>query len=513
MISDTTTCYLDGLNANIITVEAEILRGISAFYIVGLASASIQESKERIRVALNSAGYSMPMGRIVINLVPANVHKIGTHFDLPIAISLLSVMGKVKSDVVSKFAFLGELSLDGSLRPVDGCIAMICALKEKNITNVILPKQNAKEASIIDGMNIYPAVNLMHVVKMLRGETEMSEYKENCGHQKYGKYSEYKEYGDYADIIGNASLKRFLTIAAAGRHSVLLIGSPGVGKTMALTRFPSIFPELTKEEQIECMKIANISDKNNEFKLIKYPPMRSPHYSITQSGLIGGGVPPKPGEITRSHNGILYLDELTEFSRKYIDLLRTPIEQKKITLSRGTKSWTYPADFQLVCSMNPCPCGNHGNISKECTCSASEIRRYLNRISRPFLDRIDIRWEMTTGIFNENNSDKKIINSSIMKDKVCNARKIQKSRYSGKEYRYNSEIPDSVSYRDIGISDKEHKLLVKISEKYGFSVRGMRKSALIARTIADIENMHSVSEEHILEAVQYRIAARKYWRD
>lgn len=392
MFSKVQTCHLDGLTGSLVDVEAENLNGFSAFHIVGLAGPSIQESKERIRAALSSLSLSMPLGRIVVNLLPSERHKSGAYWDLPILVALLGCMGLISQRRLNDTAFWGALSLNGKIRGVRGSLAMASALLQAGVHRFVLPAENVSECRLLEGVELIPVRDVEELFRYLRGVESIKTVYGDGRHDgaKRGSFSA----GDYADIKGQATLKRILEIAAAGKHSLLLIGPPGAGKTMAVRRFPGILPPLTQKERQEATQIASACGLLQEEQIVSDPPFRMPHYTVTKAGLIGGGRPLQPGEITLAHHGVLFLDELLEFPRALLELLRTPMENGTILLSKGGRFDEFPCAFQLIACANPCPCGNAGNALKRCSCSETAILRYRSKLSHPFADRIDLFWEL-----------------------------------------------------------------------------------------------------------------------
>ncbi len=514
MLSKTVTGNLDGVEGKIIHVEAEILNGFSAFYIVGLPSTSILESKERIRSALHAVDIAMPLGRIIVNLYPASDRKVGSHYDLPILVAMLGAMKLVSLDRLTKFAYLGELSLDGKIRRVTGALSLALKLKEEGYDKILLPKDNLQECSVVNGASFYPCIDLAEVIKFLQGQDNIKAYKGKSHRSQHGRLISPL---DYSDIVMQSKLKRLMTIAAAGRHSLLLIGPPGVGKTMSIQRLPTILPALNEKRQLECSSIYSTINEVEDDPLIIYPPFRSPHYSASKVALMGGGVPVKPGEITLAHNGTLFLDELLQFPSRNLELLRIPMETRKFSINRSGKKWRLPANFQLVASTNPCPCGNHGDPEKECRCTAFDINRYLNRLSRPLLDRLDLIMEIKRPYKKDEKavfySERETTGSSdFMYEQVVAARLRQRERYAGKAYQTNGEIPDVLALDKLDIDREGMKTLQELVQHYQLSLRTHRKLALVARTIADLEASDTVNQEHMLEAFQYIKIRFKYWK-
>lgn len=507
MYSKTNTCTLIGLEGKEVEVESDITSGLPVFNIVGLPDSSIKESKDRIRVALINSGYKFPQGRITINLSPADLKKEGTQLDLPIAISLLSSMGVVES-FEEDLCFLGELSLDGRIVPIRGALAMIISMREKGYKKFIIAEENKEECAIIKDVDIYPFKNLNDLIDFLNKNKEQKPYKLSLG-----QVVEEPEYDlDFADIKGQESLKRALQIAAAGNHNVLMIGPPGSGKTFSAKHLPTILPDMDFDEKVEVTKIYSIMGLLESGKLVNKRPFRSPHHSASEAALIGGGHNlPKPGEISLAHNGVLFLDEFPEFSKKTIEALREPLENKEIIISRAQASLKYPSDFILISAMNPCPCGNYGNPLKECTCSHGEIRRYLNKISSPILDRIDIHIEIKPVKYEDLKDNATSKSSSQMKEEVERARAIQKERYKDEKVKTNANLNTRLMKKYIKLDKETEKIASMAFDKYNFSVRSFNKILKMSRTIADLDGKENIETKHVLEAVRYRALEEKYW--
>lgn len=507
MYSKTKTCTLIGLDGKEVEVESDITPGLPTFNIVGLPDSSIKESKDRIRVALINSGYRMPKGRITINLSPADLKKEGTQLDLPIAVSLLSSMGVISS-FDDDFCFLGELSLDGRILPVRGALAMVISMREKGYKKFIIAEDNKDECSIIKDVDIYPFVNLNLLIDFLNDNKTMKAYKISLKNSIEESTYEY----DFYDIKGQDSLKRALQISAAGNHNLLMIGLPGSGKTFSAKHLPTILPDMDFDEKVEVTKIYSIMGLLESGKLVNKRPFRAPHHSASQAALIGGGQNlPKPGEISLAHNGVLFLDEFPEFSKKTIEALREPLENREIIISRAQASLKYPSDFILIAAMNPCPCGYYGNPIKECTCSHGEIRRYLNKISSPILDRIDIHIEIKPVKYEDLKENIKSKTSSQMKAEVEKARQIQKDRYKNENVKTNSALNTRLMKKYIKLDKDTEKVASMAFNKYNFSVRSFNKILKMARTIADLEQKENIETKHILEAVRYRALDDKYW--
>lgn len=507
MYSKTNTTTLIGLDGKLVEVESDITSGLPSFTIVGLPDSSIKESRDRVRVALINSGYRFPAGRITINLSPADLKKEGTQLDLPIAISLLGSMGVINFDY-EEYIILGELSLDGRIVPIRGALAMVIAMRELGFTKFIIPADNKDECAIISDIEIYPFDKLNDLVAFLNKEKKVKAYEIDLS-----KITEEKTYDyDFKDLKGQESLKRALQIAAAGNHNVLMIGAPGSGKTFSAKHLPTILPDMSFDEKVEVTKIYSIMGLLDSGHLVNERPFRAPHHTSSEVALIGGGHSiPRPGEITLAHKGVLLLDEFPEYRKNVIEALREPLENKEINVARSQASVKYPADFILIAAMNPCPCGNYGNPLKECTCSFNEIRRYLNKISSPILDRIDIHIEIKPVKYEDLKDDTKSKSSAELKSEVVRARLIQEERYKNEKISTNSELNTNQMKKYIKLSEDVEKIAKMAFNKYNFSVRSFNKIIKMSRTIADLEGSKEIESKHLLEAIRYRSLDDKYW--
>ncbi len=508
MISRVVTSAILGIDAIKVEVEVDISYGLPAFNIVGLPEASIKESKERVRAAIKNSGFEFPNDRITINLAPADLKKEGTSFDLPIALGILCSSRIIKDEALKGFLITGELSLDGNVKGVRGILSMAILAKREGIERIICPKENVKEASIVEGLRVYGVEHLLDIVHFFKGSKDLEEYR------REGSLFEFKrrdENLDFSDIRGLSHAKRAMEIVASGAHNILLIGPPGSGKTMLARRLPTILPPLTYEEAIETTRIHSVAGTlSSEIGLITERPFRAPHHTISDAGLIGGGHVPRPGEISLAHNGVLFLDEFPEFRRNVLDALRQPIEDGFVTVSRVTHSVTYPANFILVAAMNPCPCGYFGDRRRACTCSPSMIRRYRSRISGPLLDRIDIQIEVPPVGLSELSSASDEESSEKMRERVILARRMQEERFKGKRFNFNSRIPPRYIKRYCLMTPSAERFIEEACERFGFSPRSYHRILKVARTIADMEGKEIIQDHHIQEAIHYRAMDRKF---
>ena len=501
MLSKVKSISLIGLEGNLIEIQVDISNGIPEFEIVGLPDTSVKEAKKRIKTAIKNSKFEFPSRKILINLAPANIKKEGSCFDFPMAIGILIATGKIAkldNTKLEKTILIGELSLDGKLNRINGALAMCIEAKELGIEKVIIPKTNANEVAIIDDLDIIPVSTIEETIKYLTEEISIK--KAIC--KNINSEENYKI--DFSEVKGQEMAKRALEIVAAGGHNCLMIGSPGTGKTMLAKRLSTILPDLSLEEILEITKIHSIAGELKKDGLILTRPFRMPHHTAPIRSIIGGGRIPKPGEISLAHKGVLFFDELAEYSKTVLEALREPLEEKEVTINRLNGKYKFPCNFMFVASMNPCPCGYYGDNEKECKCTSYEIHRYLKKISGPLFDRIDIHIEIKRTKIEKLNSNQKAESSEKIKNRVNKARKIQKDRYNNYEFYTNSELPTKLIGEFCKLDDKSNELLQDVFKKLKLSVRGYEKILKVSRTIADLENEKNIKINHLAEAIQYR---------
>ncbi len=501
MLAKVITCAIVGLEGAIVETEVDISPGLPSFTIVGLPDTAVQEARERVRAAIRNSACTFPMKRIIVNLAPADLKKAGPAYDLPIALGILLSSEQVSADV-SQFLLLGELSLDGSLRHTKGVLPMVAVAHERGFSTVIVPEADAKEASLIEGAKIIPISSLAQLVSYLRGEIPVPEYKPE-------KIEEYRpptsSVTDLAYIKGQEHVKRALEVAAAGGHNVIMVGPPGSGKTLLARALPSILPPMTNEEALEVTKIYSVSGLlPPDTPLIRQRPFRSPHYTISSAGLVGGGHWPRPGEISLSHRGVLFLDELPEFGHSLLETLRQPLEDKVITISRAQGSVMFPANFMLVGAMNPCPCGYYGDPFRQCTCPPSLVSRYQKRISGPFIDRVDIFVEVPHIDYEKLADERLGEKSEKAQARVTTARSRQRQRFNGTKLACNAEMTPTEVREFCQTEESAQSLLKTAMKQLYLSARAFHRILKLARTIADLEGSDTIKAHHIAEAIQYR---------
>lgn len=508
MISTIKTAALRGIDGFTVNVETDISGGLPAFDIVGLPDAAVKESKERIRSAIKNSGIIMPAKRIVVNLAPADIKKEGTHFDLPIALGILAASQQIDIEDSETSIFLGELSLGGKLRRVNGVLPMVISAYQCGIKRVFLPKDNACEAAVISGIEVFGVDDLADIAKHFTKRCRLEATKVKLDEL----FSNTKRAYDMADVKGQQFVKRALEIAAAGGHNILMIGPPGSGKTMIAQRIPSILPDMSFEESLEVTKVHSIAGALSENSpIVTERPFRHPHHTISSVGLSGGGTHPRPGEISLSHNGVLFLDELPEFRRDALEVMRQPLEDGEITITRAGGTVTYPCSVMLVASMNPCPCGYYGDSTHECTCSQTQIMKYMSKISGPLLDRIDLHIEVPAVKYEELETKERGEGSAEIKERVDRARKLQLARYAGTGVYSNSRLTPELADKYCALDSEAGSVMRNAFESLGLSARAHNRILKVARTIADLDGSENIETEHIAEAIQYRALDRGFF--
>lgn len=498
MISDIYSSGILGVDGYVVRVETFLSSGLPAFDIVGLPGVSVRESRDRVRAALRNCGYEFPMRRITVNLAPADLRKEGPIYDLPILLGLLDASHQIVADF-SSCSFFGELSLNGELRPINGVLPMASAVRTANLKSVFVPFENTREAALIEGLTVYGARHVLEIIDHLEGKKHIEPFPSQEVVQNPTAFA------DFSEVKGQESAKRALEIASAGSHNVIMIGPPGGGKSMLASRLPSILPSMSFEEALETTKIHSVVGLlSRDNPLLTRRPFRSPHHTITPSGLVGGGSSPTPGEITLAHNGVLFLDELTEFDRRTIEVLRQPIEDGNITLARVSGTYTYPSNFMLVCAINPCRCGWLGHPTKQCTCTPSQINAYYNRLSGPLLDRIDIHVEVPPLSYDDLSSEPEGLSSEEIRTRIEKARSIAKDRYKSLGIKANADLPAQHILKYCKLDSDGIKLMKSAFDRLNLTARSYDRILRLSRTIADLECADNVRPHHLAEALQYR---------